>query len=66
MSLDREEKVLIIMPDTIEAVIAFLGTVRMGIAALINFKLTKDDYLYAANLSGLGYLLLMRCISIWL
>ncbi|MGC8544276.1 MAG: hypothetical protein ACP5NQ_10070, partial [Vulcanisaeta sp.] len=32
------------------AVIAFLGSVRMGIAALINFKLTKDDYLYAGNL----------------
>ena len=51
IGLREEERVLIIMPDTIEAVIAFLGTVRMGgIAALINFKLTKDDYLYAANL----------------
>ena len=51
LGLREEERVLIIMPDTIEAITAFLGTIRMGgIAALINFKLTKDDYLYAANL----------------
>lgn len=51
IGLREDERVLIILPDTIESIIGFLGTIRMGgVAALINFKLTKDDYEYAADL----------------
>lgn len=51
LGLRKEERVLLIMPDTIEAVASFFGTLRMGgVAALINFKLALKDYIRAANL----------------
>jgi benzoate-CoA ligase len=51
MGLREGEVVLNIMPDIIENIVAFLGTLKMGgISALINFKLTVDDYVKASRL----------------